>query len=64
MQILVTGHKGYIGSVMVPMLQQAGHTVVALDSDLFETVPMETVSPPVPEIIKDVRDIEEQILPA
>ncbi len=35
MRILVTGHKGYIGTVMVPMLLAAGHDVVGLDSDLF-----------------------------
>ena len=36
MRILLTGHKGYIGAVMVPMLLAAGHEVVGLDSDLFE----------------------------
>ena len=35
MRILVTGHNGYIGSVLVPLLEQAGHEVVGLDSDLF-----------------------------
>ena len=35
MRVLVTGHKGYIGTVMVPMLVDAGHDVVGLDSDLF-----------------------------
>ena len=35
MRILITGHKGYIGSVMVPMLLDAGQEVVGLDSDLF-----------------------------
>ena len=38
MRILVTGHKGYIGTVMVPMLLGAGHEVVGLDSDLFRAV--------------------------
>ena len=32
MRILVTGHRGYIGSVMTPMLQNAGHEVVGLDN--------------------------------
>ena len=36
MRVLVTGHRGYIGVAMVPMLVQAGHTVVGLDSDLFQ----------------------------
>ncbi len=35
MRVLVTGHNGYIGSVLVPMLERAGHEVVGLDSDLF-----------------------------
>ena len=35
MRVLVTGHNGYIGSVLVPLFQQAGHDVVGLDSDLF-----------------------------
>ena len=35
MRVLVTGHKGYIGTVMTPMLQAAGHEVVGYDSDLY-----------------------------
>ena len=35
MRVLVTGHNGYIGSVLVPVLERAGHEVVGLDSDLF-----------------------------
>ena len=35
MRVLVTGHKGYIGTVLVPMLIDAGHDVVGLDSDLY-----------------------------
>ena len=35
MRILITGHKGYIGTIMAPMIQAAGHTVVGLDSDLY-----------------------------
>jgi nucleoside-diphosphate-sugar epimerase len=32
----MTGHDGYIGSVMAPMLQTAGHEVVGLDIGWFE----------------------------
>src|SRR3989442_3794977 len=35
MRVLVTGHKGYIGSVLVPMLRAADLHVVGLDSELF-----------------------------
>jgi nucleoside-diphosphate-sugar epimerase len=36
MRVLVTGHDGYIGQVLVPLLQAAGHEVTGLDSLLFE----------------------------
>ena len=36
MRVLVTGHDGYIGAALVPELEDAGHTVVGLDSGLFE----------------------------
>jgi nucleoside-diphosphate-sugar epimerase len=36
MQILVTGDRGYIGSVLVPFLREAGHAVDGLDLDLYE----------------------------
>ncbi|MGF1492376.1 MAG: NAD-dependent epimerase/dehydratase family protein, partial [Microcoleaceae cyanobacterium] len=36
MKVLVTGHKGYIGTVLVPMLLEHHHEIVGLDSDLFE----------------------------
>ena len=36
MRVLVTGHNGYIGSVLVPILEGAGHDVAGLDSDIFE----------------------------
>ena len=35
MRVLVTGADGYIGHVLVPLLQRAGHDVVGLDSGLF-----------------------------
>lgn len=33
MRVLVTGHLGYIGTVLTPMLIGAGHDVVGLDCD-------------------------------
>ena len=58
MRVLVTGHKGYIGTVMVPVLRRVGHDVVGLDSDLYRNSTYGEPLPDVPEIIKDIRDIE------
>ncbi len=58
MRILVTGHKGYIGTVMVPMLLEAGHEVVGLDSDLFEHCTFGDGPVAVPELRRDLRDVE------
>ena len=35
MRVLMTGHDGYIGAVLAPFLQQAGHEVVGLDTGCF-----------------------------
>lgn len=57
MKVLVTGHKGYIGTVLVPMLLQRGHDVHGLDSDLFRYCTYGTLPIDIPEIIKDIREI-------
>ena len=36
MKVLMTGHHGYIGTVMAPFFRAAGHDVVGLDNYLFE----------------------------
>ena len=58
MRVLLTGHLGYIGTVMVPMLQAAGHDTVGLDSDLFEQCTFGNGIVKIPSIRKDVRDVE------
>ncbi len=58
MRILLTGHKGYIGVVLVQMLQQAGHEVHGLDSDLFRRCTFGAEPPIIPEICKDIRDVK------
>ena len=60
MRIMVTGHKGFIGAALVPMLCSAGHEVVGLDSDLYRNSTYGSAPAPVPEIIKDVRDVEKE----
>ncbi|TET83274.1 MAG: SDR family oxidoreductase [Anaerolineales bacterium] len=60
MRVLVTGHKGYIGTIMVPMLIESGHDVVGLDSDLYEqcTFGDEDGIQNIPTLKKDIRDVE------
>ena len=59
MRVLVTGHNGYVGTVLVPMLVKAGHDVVGLDTDLYQaaTFGEENDTVAVPAIQKDVRDV-------
>jgi nucleoside-diphosphate-sugar epimerase len=60
MRILLTGHKGYIGSVAVPLLQVEGHEVVGLDSDLYAGCDFGEPPQQLPEIEKDLRDISKE----
>jgi nucleoside-diphosphate-sugar epimerase len=59
MRVLVTGHQGYIGSVMVPMLLAAGHDVTGFDSNLYQRCTFSRGGriADVPAIRKDVRDV-------
>ncbi len=58
MRILITGHKGYIGTVMAPMLLAAGHELTGLDTDIFAEGAFGGQSLEIPEIRKDIRDVE------
>jgi nucleoside-diphosphate-sugar epimerase len=58
MKILVTGHLGYIGTVMVPMLIEAGYDLVGIDSDLYGRCNYGDFKPVIPSIKKDIRDVE------
>jgi len=57
MRVLITGHKGYIGTVMAPLLADAGHEVAGLDSDLFEQCTFGEPPREFPSIRKDLRDV-------
>ena len=54
---LVTGHDGYIGTIMTAVLEEAGHDVVGLDSYLFEECGFGEPAPPVRSIRLDIRDV-------
>lgn len=57
-RVLLTGHHGYIGSVLGPLLLDSGHEVIGLDSFLYEGCDFgEDLAPAVPVIRKDVRDV-------
>jgi nucleoside-diphosphate-sugar epimerase len=58
MRVLVTGHRGYIGAVLVPMLQEAGHEVTGLDVDLYRGCDFGAPPRPVPTLEVDVRAVE------
>ncbi len=57
MKVLVTGHRGYIGSVLVPMLLAHDHEVHGLDTDLFGACTFDGELTAIPEVIGDVRDV-------
>lgn len=57
MKVLLTGHKGYIGSLASQMLTDAGHDTVGLDSDLFAACDFGTPATSIVEICKDIRDL-------
>ena len=63
-KVFLTGHRGYIGSVMTPMLLRAGHSVVGCDSDLYRRCTFDAGGEmaDVPSLIKDVRDLEKSDL--
>ncbi len=58
MRVLVTGHHGYIGAVLVRMLTAAGYDVVGLDSDFFVQNRFVGKVVETPSLRKDLRDIE------
>ncbi|MCK9486797.1 MAG: NAD(P)-dependent oxidoreductase [Dehalococcoidia bacterium] len=65
-RVLVTGQNGYIGSVLAPMLQDAGHEVVGLDSDYFDACRFGLASEATPRIEayrRDMRDLQPADVP-
>ncbi|MBD3314219.1 MAG: NAD-dependent epimerase/dehydratase family protein [Chitinivibrionales bacterium] len=58
MKVLLTGSRGYIGSVLAAMLTSRGHEVKGLDCDLYRRCTFIGCVPAVPTALKDVRDTE------
>ena len=58
MRVLLTGHDGYIGHVLTPMLLERGHQVTGVDSCLYEGCGFPTGKTlDVPLLRKDIRDV-------
>ncbi|MGH3432209.1 MAG: NAD-dependent epimerase/dehydratase family protein, partial [Thermocrispum sp.] len=58
MRVLLTGHQGYLGTVMAPVLTAAGHEVTGLDSGLFAGCVLGPQPNDPPGIAADLRDVE------
>ncbi len=61
MRVLLTGHRGYIGSVLVRMLVESGYDVVGLDVGFYEDCAYpggQEIA--VPNLRRDVRDVTAQ----
>lgn len=62
MRVLVTGHHGYIGSVLTPLVAAAGHDVVGLDTFFFRGCDLGDPGPWAAERTCDIRDIKSKEL--
>jgi nucleoside-diphosphate-sugar epimerase len=56
-RVLVTGHEGYLGSVLTPMLAAAGHDVSGLDTGFFAAGTLGPPPDPVPAVRLDLRQV-------
>jgi nucleoside-diphosphate-sugar epimerase len=57
-RVLLTGHQGYLGTVMAPILAAAGHEVTGLDSGLFAASVLGSLDvPDAPTLAVDLRDV-------
>ncbi|NWF50126.1 MAG: SDR family oxidoreductase [Ignavibacteriaceae bacterium] len=57
MKVLITGHKGYIGTHLVELLKQRGDYVIGCDLNLFDGCQWESLVSPDEELIKDFRQL-------
>jgi nucleoside-diphosphate-sugar epimerase len=55
--VLLTGHRGYIGSVMAPHLLEQGYDVVGLDTGYYDDCTLIPDPVEIPALRKDLRDL-------
>lgn len=59
MRVLITGHQGYIGTVMVAAFKRAGHFVAGLDTGYFRDCLLdEPDEAPDVEVARDIRQVQ------
>ena len=58
MRVLVTGHRGFIGAVLTPLVSRAGFDVVGLDTDYYRGCSFDGELAEVPTIHSDIRDVK------
>jgi nucleoside-diphosphate-sugar epimerase len=56
-RVLVTGDRGYIGAVLVPMLESRGIDVVGMDSDFYQECSFGDTPNEVVSVRRDIRDV-------
>ncbi len=56
-RVLLTGHQGYLGTVMAPVLTAAGHDVVGLDTGWFADNVLGPVPADPPTLTRDLREV-------
>ena len=57
MKILVTGNRGYIGTVLVDILWKKSYEVTGYDTDYYDGCELYEFGQPIKQINKDIRDV-------
>ena len=58
MRVLVTGHDGYLGTILTERLRAYGHEVAGLDTGLFADCVLGPPPTPIPTLRTDLRDVD------
>jgi len=61
-RVLMTGHNGYVGSIMAPLFLQAGYDVIGLDTEYYAECTLVPDPATIPVIRKDIRDLAREDL--
>ena len=62
MKVLVTGHNGYIGSVLTGVIRAGGHDVTGMDTYLFDPCIFGPRPADIPALRVDIRDVQPEHL--